>query len=156
MTRPAQAGRTIGIDLGTDTSAVAAMGNAGEPIIIPGSAAGVAIRSLVSLVDGPGGEPEMLAGARAERAANRGEERLRLRGFKQLMGRRFDDPEVERLAPWLPYALAAAPNGDAWLTARGLALSPPELSALVLRELRLAAESYLDEPIAEAVIAVPA
>ena len=154
MTRQPPTGRTIGIDLGTDTASVAVMGNAGEPIVIPCAPAMTALRSLVSLVEGPGGHPEIMVGARAERASVRPGERLR--GFKQLMGRRFDDPDVQRLAPWLPYALAAAPNGDVRVTARGLALSPPELSALVLRELRLAAEAYLDEPVTEAVIAVPA
>jgi molecular chaperone DnaK len=154
MTRHPHSGRTIGIDLGTDTSSVAVMGDAGLPVVIPSGPAVTAIRSLVALVDGPGGHAEILVGPRAERAVIRPGERLR--GFKQLMGRRFDDPDVQKLAPWLPYALAAAPNGDVRVTTHGLALSPPELSALVLLELRRAAEAYLDEPIADAVIAVPA
>ena len=141
---------TIGIDLGTDTSTVAAIDPDGEPLLVPGGS----LPSLAAMVDGPGGEPEILAGAEAVRvAAGPGD---RLRGFKQLMGRRFDDPEVQRLAGALPYPVVPAPNGDAWVQARGLALSPPELSARVLRELRAAAEVYLNEPVTEAVITVPA
>lgn len=141
---------TIGIDLGTDTSTVAAIGPDGEPLLVPGGS----LPSLAVMVEGAGGEPEILAGAAAVRAAAGPGDRLR--GFKQLMGRRFDDPEVQRLAGALPYPVVAAPNGDAWVQARGLALSPPELSARVLRELRAAAEVYLNEPVTEAVITVPA
>ncbi len=144
------AGLIIGIDLGTETSAVAAIGPDGEPVLVPGGS----MPSLAAVVDGQGGEPDVLAGAAALRAA--GGPADRLRGFKQLMGRRFDDPEVQRLAEALPYPIVAAPNGDAWVQARGLALSPPELSARVLCELRAAAEAHLGEPVTEAVITVPA
>jgi molecular chaperone DnaK len=145
--RPA---RTIGIDFGTDTSAVAAMNDDGAPVIIP-VATGESIPSLVALVEGAGGEPDILVGARAL-----GADGERVRGFKRLLGRRFADPDVQRLAASLPYEVVAAPNGDAWIHARGVALSPPELTALVLRQLRMAAEAHLGESVSEAVITVPA
>ena len=63
-------------------------------------------------------------------------------GVKRLIGRRYDDPEVQELAQTLPYAVAAAPNGDAWIETCGSLVSPPHVSALLLAELRAVAEDY--------------
>jgi molecular chaperone DnaK len=147
--------RTVGIDLGTNHSSVAVIGDDGQPVVISTPAGAASIPSVVALVLGGGGEPEALVGARAQRVAgvNPAES---VTGFKRLMGRQFADPDVQHLARALPYRIVPAPNGDAWVQALGLALSPPELSALVLRELRLAAEAFLGEPVEDAVIAVPA
>ena len=147
-------GRTIGIDLGSDNSVAAAIGEDGEARVIPGRAGGNVVPSVVTLVEGEGGETELFVGAAAARAATPPEDRVQ--GFKQLMGRRFGDDDVKRFARSRPYAVVPAPNGDAWVQARGLALSPPELSALVLRELRAAAEAHFGEQVDQAVITVPA
>ncbi|HTE54192.1 MAG TPA: Hsp70 family protein [Kofleriaceae bacterium] len=146
--------RTVGIDLGTSRSAVAVIGADGEPVIVPIPAGGSWVPSVVTLA-GSGDEPEILVGARAHRAAAARPEDT-VTAFKRLIGRRFDDDEVQRLARALPYQVIAAPNGDAWAQARGVALSPPWLSALVLRELVGAAEAWLGEPVRDAVITVPA
>jgi len=77
-------------------------------------------------------------------------------GVKRLIGRRFDDPEVQAWAKALPYAIDAAPNGDAWIATHGIPLAPPEISAFVLAELKSVAEEHLGDPVAEAIITVPA
>ena len=124
-------GRTIGIDLGTSNSAVATIGEDGEPRVLRTSANSTSVPSVVS-VDQRGGELFTMVGEAAQRAGAADPEHT-LYGVKRLIGRRFDDPEVQFLAGGLPYRVVPAPNGDAWVQARGLALSPPQVSALVLR-----------------------
>jgi molecular chaperone DnaK len=145
--------RTIGIDLGTSTSSVATVA-AGEPTIIPNRRGHPTTPSVVSVIE-VGGELRFLVGEAAQRAATTDPQQT-VHGFKRLIGRRFDHDEVQALAGTLPYRIVSAPNGDAWVQARGLALSPPELSALILRELRTAAETFFGEPVRDAVITVPA
>jgi molecular chaperone DnaK len=147
--------RTIGIDLGTSHSSVAAIGVMGQPVLIPSQTGALSIPSVVSVLDACGGEPEILVGAQALRAAATHPQDT-LVGFKRLMGRRFAERDVQRFARTLPFLVTPAPNGDAWTQAGGLALSPAELSARVLRELRALAEAHLGEPVREAVITVPA
>ena len=146
--------RTVGIDLGTSHSAVAVIGDSGEPALVPIPSGGAWVPSVVA-VTGRADEPELLVGARALRAATARPDHA-VTAFKRLIGRRFADDEIQRLAPMLPYRVVAAPNGDAWAQAGGVALSPPFLSALVLRELVGAAEAARGEPVTGAVITVPA
>ncbi len=135
-----KASRIIGIDLGTTNSSVATVGANGEPAIIPNKRGNRTTPSVVSLVE-LAGELRFLIGEIAQRTAT-SEPTNTVHGFKRFIGRRFDNPEVQTLAATLPYQVVPAPNGDAWVAARGLALSPPELSALILRDLRAAAETF--------------
>ena len=144
----------IGIDLGTSNSSAATIGPDGEPVIIPNRRGNPSTPSVVSVVELKG-DVRFLVGEPAARAAVTDPDST-LYGFKRLIGRRRDHHEVLALARTLPYRLVAAPNGDAWAQARGVALSPQELSALVLRELRRSAEEYLGREVREAVITVPA
>jgi molecular chaperone DnaK len=143
---------TIGIDLGTTSSRVAIF-EGGAPRII-GDEVATCTASAVSLAD-RGGELELRVGAAALRAQLEAPARTAF-GVKRLIGRRFDDPEVQSLAASLPFAVAAAPNGDAWVKLGGVAMSPPELSAVVLRELRRLAAERLGGQAVGAVITVPA
>ncbi len=146
--------RIVGIDLGTTNSSVATVGAGGEPAIIPNKRGNRTTPSVVSVVE-VGGDLKFLIGEPALRAAVTDPEHT-VHGFKRFIGRRYDNEEVQTLAATLPYQVVPAPNGDAWVEARGVAMSPPELSALILRELRAAAETFFGESVTEAVITVPA
>ncbi len=147
--------RTIGIDLGTSRSLAAVIGDDGEQLVIPNLSGGPAVPSFISVVARGTGEPQILVGLPAQRAAV-GNPHDTVHGFKRLVGRRFADRAVQTWAGALPFQIIPAPNGDAWVQAGGLALSPPQLSALILRELRAAAEAHLGGPVTDAVITVPA
>src|SRR5580698_357080 len=149
-------GRVIGIDLGTTNSCVAVIEtNPGsdrvDVRIIPNSEGA---RTTPSIVGFPA-SGERLVGQAAKRqsvtnAANT------LYAVKRLMGQKASAPEVERQIRLVPYQIIEAPNGDAWVHVAGRDMSPPEVSALILGKMKEIAETYLGEPVTDAVVTVPA
>ncbi len=142
--------RVIGIDLGTTNSAVAVM-EAGEPTVIPNSEGGRVTPSVVAVSKAG----ERLVGTVAKRQAVTNPENT-IYSIKRLMGRRFEDEEVQRDVTLLSYKIEKAPNGDAQVTMGGKTYSPAEVSAMVLQKLKTDAEAYLGDSVTEAVITVPA
>src|SRR5262245_34508619 len=127
--------RAIGIDLGTTNSCVATIDSNGQPKIISNRQGQGTLPSVVSFLKDAAGRPNLLVGAPAKRQAitNPAETVF---GAKRLIGRRFDDREIQRLAATLPYRVACAPNGDAWVAVGDRMYSPQEVSAHVLENLR--------------------
>src|SRR5579885_2794865 len=142
--------RVIGIDLGTTNSAVAVM-EGGEPTIIPNAEGGRITPSMVAINK----SGERLVGQVAKRQAVTNPENT-IFSIKRLMGRKFDDPEVQRTVKMVPYKIVRASNGDAHVQMGGRTYSPPEISAMILQKLKTDAEAYLGEKVTEAVITVPA
>jgi len=142
--------KVIGIDLGTTNSCVGVI-EAGEPTVIPNTEGGRITPSVVAISK----SGERLVGTVAKRQAITNPDNT-VYSIKRLMGRRFDDPEVERDKTLLSYKIAKAANGDAHVTMGGKDYSPAEISAMILQKLRSDAEAYLGEPVTEAVITVPA
>jgi molecular chaperone DnaK len=142
--------RVIGIDLGTTNSAVAVM-EGGEPTIIPNAEGGRITPSMVAINK----SGERLVGQVAKRQAVTNPENT-IFSVKRLMGRKYDDPEVQRTIKMVPYKIVRAPNGDAHVEMGGRTYSPPEISAMILQKLKADAEAYLGEKVTEAVITVPA
>src|SRR5438309_9310167 len=140
--------KVIGIDLGTTNSVVAVM-EGGQPAVIVNQEGSRITPSVVALTK----EGERLVGQVAKRQAVTNPENT-IFSIKRFMGRKFD--EVTSEASRVPYKVARADNGDAWVEARGKKYSPPEISAMVLQKLKQAAEDYLGEKVADAVITVPA
>jgi molecular chaperone DnaK len=143
-------GRIIGIDLGTTNSACAVM-QAGEPTVIPSSEGERLVPSVVAVNK----NHERLVGRVARNQAVVNPENT-VFSIKRFMGRRADDPEVERSRSHVPYRVSEAPNGDVRVSLDGKDYSAPEISAMILSKLRADAEAYLGEPITQAVITVPA
>jgi molecular chaperone DnaK len=141
----------VGIDLGTSNSVVAVIDRDGAPRILTTDEGGTTLPSLVWFSpDGP------IVGERAREGLEHSPD-LTIFGAKRLLGRRHDDPEIRRLARSLPYALVESPNGDAWIALSAeRTISPEEVCALILRELRRMAEAHLGEPVTRAVLTVPA
>ncbi len=149
-------GKIIGIDLGTTNSCVAVLeGTTAATVhdvkVVP-NAEGA--RTSPSVVGFPA-TGERLVGQVARRQAVTNPEQT-VYEIKRLMGRKFADREVQKQRDLVPYRIVEAPNGDAWVNIRGRALSPPEVSAIVLTTMKEIAETYLGEPVTEAVITVPA
>src|SRR5712691_3986587 len=142
------ASKVIGIDLGTTNSVVAVM-EAGQPSVIVNQEGGRITPSVVGLTK----DGERLVGQVAKRQAVTNPTNT-ISSIKRFMGRKFD--EVASEASRMPYTVARADNGDAWVDARGKKYSPPEISAMVLQKLKQAAEDYLGQPVTDAVITVPA
>ena len=142
--------RAIGIDLGTTNSCVAVM-EGGEPVVIPNSEGGRITPSVVAVSK----TGERLVGTVAKRQAVTNHENT-IYSIKRLMGRKFEDAEVQRDTKLLSYKIERASNGDVQVTMGGKAYSPPEISAMILQKLKTDAEAYLGEPVKEAVITVPA
>ncbi len=143
-------GRIIGIDLGTTNSCVAIMeGN--TPKVIENSEGARTTPSIVAYQE----DGEVLAGASAKRQAVTNAKNT-LYAVKRLIGRKFDEKEVQKDIKLMPYTIAKAENGDAWVEVRGKKMAPPQISAEVLRKMKKTAEDYLGEPVTEAVITVPA
>ena len=142
--------KVIGIDLGTTFSCMAVM-EGGEPVVIPNAEGGRVTPSVVAISK----NGERLTGQVAKRQGITNPENT-ISSIKRLMGRRFDDAEVQRDTKVLPYKLDAADNGDArvWMGERSY--SPPEISAMILQKLKTDAEAYLGDTVSEAVITVPA
>ncbi len=143
-------GKIIGIDLGTTNSCVAIMeGNTTR--VIENSEGARTTPSIVAYQD----DDEVLVGASAKRQAVTNP-RNTLYAVKRLIGRKFTEKEVQKDIDLMPYKIAAADNGDAWVEVRGKKLAPPQVSAEVLRKMKKTAEDYLGEEVTEAVITVPA
>lgn len=141
----------VGIDLGTSNSAVAVLDADGRPRILTTPEGSTTLPSLVWF--SPSGP---VVGEAAREGLDHSPD-VTIFGVKRLMGRRFDHPDVRRLARVLPYELMAAPNGYTMIAlGGGMTVSPEEVSALILLELRRIAEEFLGGPVVEAVITVPA
>ncbi len=143
-------GKIIGIDLGT-TNSVAAVMIGGEPVVIP-SAEGERLVPSVVAVNKNG---ERLVGRVARNQAITNPENT-IFSIKRFMGRKYDDPEVQRAIKLVPYQVAKAPNGDLRVMLADKEYSPPEVSAMILSKIKRDAEAYLGEPVTQAVITVPA
>jgi len=143
-------GKIIGIDLGTTNSCVAVM-EGGKPKVIENSEGARTTPSIVAYAD----DDEVLCGASAKRQAVTNA-RNTLYAVKRLIGRRFEEKEVQKDIDLMPYTIAKADNGDAWVEVRGKKIAPPQVSAEVLRKMKKTAEDYLGEEVTEAVITVPA
>jgi len=142
--------KVIGIDLGTTNSCVAVM-EAGEPVVIANAEGGRTTPSVVAVSK----SGERLVGQVAKRQAITNPDNT-VYSIKRLMGRKYDDPEVQRDLKLLSYKVAKAANGDAHVHMGDRDYSPPEVSAMILQKLKTDAEAYLGEPVREAVITVPA
>jgi molecular chaperone DnaK len=143
-------GKIIGIDLGT-TNSVGAVMVGGEPVVIP-SAEGERLVPSVVAVNKNG---ERLVGRVARNQAITNPENT-IFSIKRFMGRKYDDPEVQRAMKLVPYEVTKAPNGDLRVMLAGKEYSPPEISAMILSKIKRDAEAYLGEPVTQAVITVPA
>ncbi|QKS30761.1 MAG: molecular chaperone DnaK [Candidatus Accumulibacter similis] len=143
-------GKVIGIDLGTTNSCVAVMEN-GKPKVIENSEGARTTPSIVAYAE----DDEVLCGAPAKRQAVTNPKNT-LYAIKRLIGRRFEEKEVQKDISLMPFRILKADNGDAWVEVRGKKIAPPQVSAEVLRKMKKTAEDYLGEEVSEAVITVPA
>jgi molecular chaperone DnaK len=143
-------GKIIGIDLGTTNSCVAVM-EGGQPKVIENSEGARTTPSIIAYME----DGEILVGAPAKRQAVTNP-RNTLFAVKRLIGRKFDEKAVQKDIDLMPYTIAKADNGDAWVGVRDKKLAPPQVSAEVLRKMKKTAEDYLGEEVTEAVITVPA
>jgi molecular chaperone DnaK len=143
-------GKIIGIDLGTTNSCVAIM-EGGQPKVIENAEGARTTPSIVAYQD----DGEILVGASAKRqAVTNGKNTLF--AVKRLIGRRFEEKEVQKDINLMPYKIVKNDNGDAWVEAQGKRMAPPQISSEVLRKMKKTAEDYLGEEVTEAVITVPA
>jgi molecular chaperone DnaK len=142
--------KIIGIDLGTTNSCVSVMEN-GTPKVIENSEGARTTPSIVAYMD----DGEILVGAPAKRQAVTNPKNT-LYAVKRLIGRRFEEKEVQKDIELMPYKIVKADNGDAWIEVRGKKISAQEVSAQILIKMKKTAEDYLGEPVTEAVITVPA
>ena len=143
-------GKIIGIDLGTTNSCVAIM-ESGKPKVIENSEGARTTPSIIAYAE----DGEILAGAPAKRQSVTNP-RNTLYAIKRLIGRRFEEKEVQKDISLMPYKIIKADNGDAWVEVRDKKTAPPQISAEVLRKMKKTAEDYLGEEVTEAVITVPA
>ncbi|HZT08441.1 MAG TPA: molecular chaperone DnaK [Chloroflexota bacterium] len=143
--------KVIGIDLGTTNSVVAVM-EGGEPVVIPNAEGSRLTPSVVAVNPKTG---ERLVGQVAKRQAITNPDNT-IFSIKRFMGRKLDDPAVERDRKLVPYQLSAAENGDVRVKLGEKTYSPQEISAMILQKLKRDAEAYLGEPVTQAVITVPA
>lgn len=144
-------GKVLGIDLGTTNTVCAVVLN-GEPTIIPTAEGDRLCPSVVAVNPKTG---ERLVGQVAWRQAILNPENT-VFSVKRFMGRKFDDPLVQRAIQVVPYRVTAASNGDVRIWMGGQEYAPPELSAMILAKVKADAEAYLGEPVTQAVITVPA
>ena len=142
--------KVIGIDLGTTNSCVSVM-EGQEPRVIENAEGARTTPSMVAFAE----NGERLVGQSAKRQAVTNPENT-LFAIKRLIGRSFDDPLTKKDMELVPYNIVKADNGDAWVEARGETYSPSQMSAFILQKMKETAESYLGEPVSEAVITVPA
>ncbi len=142
--------KVIGIDLGTTNSVVAVI-EAGEPTVLENSEGSRLTPSIAAATK----SGERLVGQIAKRQAVTNPENT-IFSIKRLMGRKFDDPEVQRTMKSVPYKITRASNGDVRVVMAGREYSPPEISAMILQKLKVDAEAKLGEKITQAVITVPA
>ena len=142
--------KIIGIDLGTTNSCVAVM-EGGKPRVIENAEGTRTTPSIIAYQE----DGEILVGAPAKRQAVTNPKNT-LYAVKRLIGRRFEEKEVQKDIGLMPYAIVKADNGDAWVEVRDSKMAPPQISAEVLRKMKKTAEDYLGEEVTEAVITVPA
>ncbi|MBU3719728.1 MAG: molecular chaperone DnaK [Burkholderiaceae bacterium] len=142
--------KIIGIDLGTTNSCVAIL-EGGTPKVIENSEGARTTPSIIAYME----DGEILVGAPAKRQAVTNPKNT-LYAVKRLIGRKFDEKEVQKDISLMPFEISKADNGDAWVKARDKKLAPPQVSAEVLRKMKKTAEDYLGEEVTEAVITVPA
>ena len=142
--------KIIGIDLGTTNSCVAVM-EGDTARVIENSEGDRTTPSVVAFTS----DDEVLVGQSAKRQAVTNPTNT-LFAVKRLIGRRFEDDVVQRDKDMVPYTIAKADNGDAWVEANEKKMAPPEISARVLMKMKKTAEDYLGEEVTEAVITVPA
>jgi molecular chaperone DnaK len=143
-------GKIIGIDLGTTNSCVAIM-EGGKPKVIENSEGARTTPSVIAYQE----DGEILVGAPAKRQAVTNPKNT-LYAVKRLIGRRFDEKEVQKDIGMMPYQIVKADNGDAWISVRDKKLAAQQISAEILRKMKKTAEDYLGEEVTEAVITVPA
>ena len=142
--------KIIGIDLGTTNSCVAVM--EGDKVrVIENSEGDRTTPSVVAFAE----DGEVIVGQAAKRQAITNPHNT-LYAVKRLIGRKYEDEVVQRDVKMVPYKIVRAPNGDAWVEARGKKMAPPEISARVLQKMKKTAEDYLGTEVTEAVITVPA
>src|SRR3954468_18720422 len=142
--------KIIGIDLGTTNSCVAIM-EGGKPKVIENSEGARTTPSGVAYAE----DGEVLVGAPAKRQAVTNA-RNTVYAVKRLIGRKFEEKEVQKDIHLMPYGIVKADNGDAWVEVRGKKIAPQQVSAEVFQKRKKPAEDYLGEPVTEAVITVPA
>jgi molecular chaperone DnaK len=142
--------KIIGIDLGTTNSCVAIM-EGGKPKVIENSEGSRTTPSIVAYAD----NDEILVGAPAKRQAVTNAKNT-IYAVKRLIGRKFEEKEVQKDIHLMPYNIVKADNSDAWVEVRGKKIAPQQVSAETLRKMKKTAEDYLGEPVTEAVITVPA
>ncbi len=143
-------GKIIGIDLGTTNSCVAVL-DGDTTKVIENAEGDRTTPSIVAYTD----DNEILVGQSAKRQAVTNPSNT-LFAVKRLIGRKFKDDVVQKDISMVPYTIAEADNGDAWVEAKGEKMAPPQVSAQVLMKMKKTAEEYLGEPVTEAVITVPA
>ncbi|PRD13406.1 molecular chaperone DnaK [Pantoea coffeiphila] len=143
-------GKIIGIDLGTTNSCVAIM-DGGKARVLENAEGDRTTPSIIAYTQ----DGETLVGQPAKRQAVTNPQNT-LFAIKRLIGRRFQDEEVQRDIKIMPFKIVGADNGDAWLDVKGQRVAPPQISAEVLKKMKKTAEDYLGEPVTEAVITVPA
>ncbi|TMB52291.1 MAG: molecular chaperone DnaK [Deltaproteobacteria bacterium] len=142
--------KVIGIDLGTTNSVVAIM-EGGDPVVLTNAEGSRITPSVVAFTE----SGERLAGQIARRQAITNPENT-IFAIKRLIGRRFEDAEVQKAMKVLPYKIVRADNGDAWVEVRGRRYSPAEISAFILQKMKQTAEDHLGEKVTDAVVTVPA
>jgi molecular chaperone DnaK len=143
-------GKIIGIDLGTTNSCVSVLENGNVKVIENAEGARTTPSIIAYANDG-----EILVGQSAKRQAVTNPHNT-LYAVKRLIGRKFDEEVVQKDIKMVPYKIAKADNGDAWVEVNGQKMAPPQISAEVLKKMKKTAEDYLGEPVTEAVITVPA
>ena len=143
-------GKIIGIDLGTTNSCVSVIEN-GQPKVIENAEGARTTPSIIGYTN----DGEILVGASAKRQAVTNPKHT-LYAIKRLIGRRFEEKEVQKDISLMPYSIVKAPNGDAWVKIDDKELSAPQISAEILKKMKKTAEDYLGETVTEAVITVPA
>src|SRR5258705_7046981 len=140
--------KIIGIDLGTTNSVVAVM-EGGEPTVIASAEGGRTIPSVVAITK----SGERLVGQLAKRQSVTNPENT-VYSIKRLMGRKYEDPEVQRMIKMVSYKITRAANGDVRVVLGGREYSPPEISAMILQKMKVDAEARLNDRVTQAVITV--
>ncbi|QWA10173.1 molecular chaperone DnaK [Sodalis ligni] len=143
-------GKIIGIDLGTTNSCIAII-EGSKPRVLENSEGDRTTPSIIAYTQ----DGEILVGQPAKRQSVTNPKNT-LFAIKRLIGRRYEDEEVQRDKNIMPYSIIASDNGDAWLDVKGQKMAPPQISAEILKKMKKTAEDYLGEPVTEAVITVPA
>ena len=144
------AGKIIGIDLGTTNSCVAIV-DGGEPLVIPNSEGSRTTPSVVAFTE----EGDRLVEQIAKRQAVTNHE-ITLYAIKRLIGRRFDEAEIQKASEVSPFPFVSADNGDAWVRAGENEMSPAQVSGIILEQIKQVAEDYLGQPETRAIITDPA